>query len=102
MLASEVSKTNAATETHSSNGVSGGKKRRKRNGKICICVTLLIIFLFFIILHVLALTLFKPKRPITTIDALNLKVILNLTLQVNLSLKNPHQVFQLRFFVGIA
>ncbi|KAH0884947.1 hypothetical protein HID58_061043, partial [Brassica napus] len=61
------------------------KKRRKRNGKICICVTLLIIFLFFIILHVLALTFFKPKCPITTIDALNLKVILNLTLQVNLS-----------------
>ncbi|CAH8382729.1 unnamed protein product [Eruca vesicaria subsp. sativa] len=104
MLASEAPKPpNAAMETQSTNGGTKGKKRN-RNRKICICVTLLVILLIFIILLVLGLTLFKPKRPITTIDSvavdrlkasvdvLNLKVILNLTLNVDLSLKNPNRV----------
>ncbi|KAJ4904843.1 Late embryogenesis abundant (LEA) hydroxyproline-rich glycoprotein family [Raphanus sativus] len=102
MLASEAPKTNAAMETQSA--ANGGKKRRKRNRKICICVTLLILLLIFITLLVLGLTLFKPKRPITTVDSisverlqasidtLNLKVILNLTLHVDLTLKNPNRV----------
>ncbi|XP_024013406.1 uncharacterized protein LOC18021324 [Eutrema salsugineum] len=103
MLAAEAPKTNAAMETQSANG--GGRKTRKRNRKICICITLLIIILvIFIVLLVLALTLFKAKRPITTIDSvavdrfqasvdpLALKVNLNLTLRVDFSLKNPNRV----------
>ncbi|CAH8369779.1 unnamed protein product [Eruca vesicaria subsp. sativa] len=102
MSASEAPKTNAAMETQSANG---GKKRKKRNRKICICViTLLLLLLIFTTFLVLGLTLFKPKRPITTVDsisierlqasldALNFKVILNLTLHVDLTLKNPNRV----------
>uniref|UniRef100_M4CS62 Late embryogenesis abundant protein LEA-2 subgroup domain-containing protein n=1 Tax=Brassica campestris TaxID=3711 RepID=M4CS62_BRACM len=68
MLASEAPKPNAAMETQSTNG-GGGTKGKKRNRKICICVTLLILLLIFVVLLVLGLTLFKPKRPITTIDS---------------------------------
>lgn len=105
LAATESPKPNAAMETQSTNGVSGGTKgKKKRNRKICICVTLLILLVIFIVLLVLGLTLFKPKRPITTIDSvavdrlqasvdvLNLKVILNLTLSVDLSLRNPNRV----------
>lgn len=103
MLASEAPKPNAAMETQSTNG-GGGRKGKKRSRKICICVTLLILLLIFVVPLVLGLTLFKPKRPITTIDSvavdrlqasvdvLNLKVVLNLTLSVDLSLKNPNRV----------
>ncbi|KAH0864973.1 hypothetical protein HID58_082184 [Brassica napus] len=67
MLASEAPKPNAAMETQSTNG-GGGRKGKKRSRKICICVTLLILLIFVVPL-VLGLTLFKPKRPITTIDS---------------------------------
>ncbi|KAJ0247029.1 LEA_2 domain-containing protein [Hirschfeldia incana] len=106
LAATETPKPNAPMETQSTNGVSGGTKgKKKRNRRlICICVTLLILLLIFIVLLVLGLTLFKPKRPITTIDSvavdrlqasvdvLNLKVVLNLTLSVDISLKNPNRV----------
>ncbi|CAH2064167.1 unnamed protein product [Thlaspi arvense] len=104
MLPPEAPKTIASMETQSSSGGGGGRKGRKRNRKICICVTLLILLLIFLVILVLALTLFKPKRPITTIDsvtverlrasvdALNFKVVVNLTLHVDLSLKNPNRV----------
>ncbi|VVB05631.1 unnamed protein product [Arabis nemorensis] len=100
----QTSKTNASMETQSSNTTTSGRKGRKRNRKICICVTLLIILTFFIIPLIVSLTLFKPKRPITTVDsvtverfrasinALAFKVDLNLTLHVDLSLKNPNRV----------
>ncbi|KFK34673.1 hypothetical protein AALP_AA5G176600 [Arabis alpina] len=101
----ETSKPTASMETQSNNS-GGDSKRRKRNRKrkICICFTLLIILTIFIILLILSLTIFKPKRPVTTIDsvtverfqasvnALAFRVVLNLTLHVDLSLKNPNRV----------
>ncbi|CAF2169671.1 unnamed protein product [Brassica rapa] len=100
MLAAEAPKSNADTETQPPN-VSG----RKRNRKICICVSLLILLLLiFIVLLVLGLTLFKPKNPTATVDSvaverlrtsvdvLNLKANLNLTLNAHLALKNPNRV----------
>ncbi|XP_013652161.2 uncharacterized protein LOC106357014 [Brassica napus] len=99
MLAAEAPKSNADMETQSPNG--GG---RKRNRKIYICVSLLILLLIFIVLLVLGLTLFKPKNPTATVDSvvverlrtsvdvLNLKANLNLTLQAHLALKNPNRV----------
>ncbi|KAL1195910.1 Late embryogenesis abundant protein [Cardamine amara subsp. amara] len=99
----ETSKPNASMETQSTSG-GGRKGRRKRNCKICICITILIFLLIFIVLLILGFTLFKPKLPITTIDSIaverlrasfelaSLKVVLNLTLHVDLSLKNPNRV----------
>ncbi|KAG5379612.1 hypothetical protein IGI04_027454 [Brassica rapa subsp. trilocularis] len=100
MLAAEAPKSNADMETQSPNG-SG----KKRNRKIYICVSLLILLLLiFIVLLVLGLTLFKPKNPTATVDSvvverlrtsvdvLNLKANLNLTLQAHLALKNPNRV----------
>lgn len=101
MLAAEAPKSNADMETQPPNGGGG-----KRNRKICICVSLLILILLliFIVLLVLGLTLFKPKNPTatvgsvaverlrTSVDVLNLKANLNLTLQAHLALKNPNRV----------
>ncbi|XP_010504211.1 PREDICTED: uncharacterized protein LOC104781289 [Camelina sativa] len=80
------------------------KSRRKRNCKICVCFSILLFLLICIIIIILAFTLFKPKRPVTTMDSISverlrasvnpllLKVFLNLTLNVDLSLKNPNRV----------
>ncbi|CAN6930040.1 unnamed protein product [Brassica oleracea var. botrytis] len=101
MLAAEAPKSNADMETQPPNGGGG-----KRNRKICICISLLILILLliFIVLLVLGLTLFKPKNPTatvgsvaverlrTSVDVLNLKANLNLTLQAHLALKNPNRV----------
>ncbi|CAH8353041.1 unnamed protein product [Eruca vesicaria subsp. sativa] len=104
MLAAQAPKSNGDMETQFANGVGGGSKRKKRNLKICICVTLIILLLIFIVLLILGLTLFKPKNPTatvdsvlvdqlrTSVDALNLKANLNLTLQAHLTLKNPNRV----------
>ncbi|CAD5325775.1 unnamed protein product [Arabidopsis thaliana] len=98
-------KPNASSmETQSANTGTAKKLRRKRNCKICICFTILLILLIAIVIVILAFTLFKPKRPTTTIDSVTvdrlqasvnpllLKVILNLTLNVDLSLKNPNRI----------
>ncbi|KAG2252007.1 hypothetical protein Bca52824_082143 [Brassica carinata] len=101
MLAAEAPKSNADMETQPPNGGGG-----KRNRKICICVSLLILILLliFIVLLVLGLTLFKPKNPTATVDSvaverlrtsvdvLDFKANLNLTLQAHLALKNPNRV----------
>ncbi|KAJ4885223.1 Late embryogenesis abundant (LEA) hydroxyproline-rich glycoprotein family [Raphanus sativus] len=101
LTAEEAPRPNADMETHFANG---GRKRRKRNHKICIGVTLLILLLIFIVLLLLGLTLFRPKNPTATVDSvvvdqlrtsvdvLNLKANLNLTLQAHLALKNPNRV----------
>ncbi|CAL9246429.1 unnamed protein product [Arabidopsis halleri] len=104
MLAAAPKPNASSMETQSANGGGGKKVRRKRNCKICICFTILLLLLIFVVILILAFTLFKPKRPITTIDSVTvdrlrasvnpllLQVILNLTLNVDLSLKNPNRV----------
>ncbi|CAN8279243.1 unnamed protein product [Cochlearia groenlandica] len=92
-------------ETQSANAENGVRRKgRKRKRNICICLTLLTILLIFVVILILALTIFKPKRPITTVDSiaierlrasvdvLNLKVAVNLTLHVDVSLRNPNRV----------
>ncbi|KAL1195909.1 Late embryogenesis abundant protein [Cardamine amara subsp. amara] len=96
--------TNTSIETQFASGGGGRKERRKRNRKICIYFTILLILLIFIVFLILGFTIFKPKRLITTFDSItvehlqssldpvSVRFILNLTLHVNLSLKNPNHV----------
>ena len=78
------------------------KKHKRRN--ICLGVTAAVILLIFLLLLILGLTVFKPKQPTTTVDstsisdlkvsfdAARLRVDVNLTLDVDLSIKNPNKV----------
>ncbi|EOA24677.1 hypothetical protein CARUB_v10017950mg [Capsella rubella] len=105
MLPLKPTASPSSMETQSGGGyVKTNKQRRKRNCKICVCFSILLFLLIFIVILILAFTLFKPKRPVTTIDSISvdrlrasvnpllLKVLLNLTLNVDLSLKNPNRV----------
>ncbi|KAL3531584.1 hypothetical protein ACH5RR_005105 [Cinchona calisaya] len=81
--------------------------RRRRSSctskRICAAVTAVILILGLVIL-VLGLTVFKAKRPVTTVnsvsirdfdlslDILGLKVRLNVTLDANIAVKNPNRV----------
>ncbi|KAJ9185519.1 hypothetical protein P3X46_005146 [Hevea brasiliensis] len=77
-------------------------KHRRRN--ICLGVTAAVIVVFVLVVVILALTVFKAKEPSTTIDSIaldNLRVSLdlarlgvdlNLTLDVDLTVKNPNNV----------
>ncbi|CAN0892438.1 Late embryogenesis abundant protein At1g64065 [Linum grandiflorum] len=78
------------------------RKRRRRN--VCLGATAATIILLIIIALILALTVFKAKRPITTVnsvsiddltvalDLIKLRPKLNLTLDLNLAIKNPNKV----------
>ncbi|KAM7463869.1 hypothetical protein LguiA_031990 [Lonicera macranthoides] len=82
---------------------SNRKTRRRRNRNICLGVIAAVLVLALILL-ILGLTVFKAKRPVTTVnsvslknfdlnlDILRLRVNLNLTLDVHLSVKNPNRV----------
>lgn len=78
--------------------VGSGKGR-----KVCLMVTGVVIAIVLLIV-ILALTVFKAKHPVTTVDSVKLedfhmgldiaklKVDLNVTLDVNVSVKNPNKV----------
>uniref|UniRef100_A0A2P2MQY5 Late embryogenesis abundant protein LEA-2 subgroup domain-containing protein n=1 Tax=Rhizophora mucronata TaxID=61149 RepID=A0A2P2MQY5_RHIMU len=82
--------------------VAKAAKRRRRN--ICLGVTVAVILVVVLVVVILAFTVFKAKRPVTTVDSVSLKnlqmsvdvarlvVNLNLTLDVDLSIKNPNKV----------
>jgi hypothetical protein len=86
-------------------GFSGKNKRSSRN-KCCCCIgtTVCIIIAIVILIVILALTVFKPKRPVTTFDNLTLKdmdfsldltglkVHVNFTLEADLNVKNRNKV----------
>ncbi|KAJ6699328.1 LATE EMBRYOGENESIS ABUNDANT (LEA) HYDROXYPROLINE-RICH GLYCOPROTEIN FAMILY [Salix purpurea] len=78
------------------------KKHKRRN--VCLGVTAAAILVIFLILLILGLTVFKPKQTTTTVDSTSisdlkvsldiarLSVHVNLSLDVNLSIKNPNKV----------
>uniref|UniRef100_A0A6N2KDD7 Late embryogenesis abundant protein LEA-2 subgroup domain-containing protein n=1 Tax=Salix viminalis TaxID=40686 RepID=A0A6N2KDD7_SALVM len=74
------------------------------NETVCLGVTAAAILVIFLILLILGLTVFKPKQTTTTVDSTSisdlkvsldiarLSVHVNLSLDVNLSIKNPNKV----------
>jgi len=77
--------------------------RKKRGRNICLVVIAVILGLVLLMV-ILGLTVFKGKHPVTTVNSVALKdlnfdlnfaklgVYLNVTLDVNLSIKNPNKV----------
>ncbi|CAN1175483.1 hypothetical protein LINPERHAP2_LOCUS31965 [Linum perenne] len=84
-------------------GKSNNRNRRRRR-TVCLGATAATIILLALIILILALTVFKAKHPVTTVnsvavddlavslDLLKLRPRLNLTLDLNLSIKNPNKV----------
>ncbi|KAL4606545.1 hypothetical protein ACB092_09G110600 [Castanea dentata] len=80
------------------------KANRSRN-RTCCCIgtTICIIIATVILILILLFTVFKPKRPVMSIDSMSVKdldvsfditkfkVYLNLTIDVDLSIKNPNK-----------
>ncbi|XP_059306360.1 NDR1/HIN1-like protein 6 [Lycium ferocissimum] len=76
----------------------------KRRGRNCCYICLAVILLLGLLFLILGLTVFKAKKPITTVNSVSLKdldvsfditrlqVHLNITLQADLSVKNPNRV----------
>ncbi|KAK4359526.1 hypothetical protein RND71_021755 [Anisodus tanguticus] len=88
-------------QSNKSTGMVPPKKRRARNCCfICVAVVLLLGLLFLI----LGLTVFKAKKPVTTVNSVSLRdldisfdfarlqVHLNVTLEADLSVRNPNRV----------
>ncbi|XP_059669827.1 uncharacterized protein LOC132315086 [Cornus florida] len=86
-------------------GPCSSPKRMSRRRKICLLVTFGVILAVVLLIVILALTVFKPKDPVITVnpvslenldfslDALNgRRVYLNVTVDVSLSVKNPNKV----------
>ncbi|XP_074313815.1 uncharacterized protein LOC141649011 [Silene latifolia] len=82
---------------------NSGDKRNKR-GRRCCYIIISVIILIIILLAVLGATVFRAKRPTTTVnsvtlrnldvsfDALQLNVHINVSLFANISVKNPNIV----------
>ncbi|CAN1147199.1 hypothetical protein LINPERHAP2_LOCUS15728 [Linum perenne] len=80
------------------------KRRKRRN--ICLGTTAAAIILIVLIMLILALTVFKAKKPVTTMENVSLRdlsmslditnnrtpIRLNLTLDVDMAIKNPNKV----------
>ncbi|XP_059668187.1 uncharacterized protein LOC132313440 [Cornus florida] len=79
--------------------------KRMSRTKICLLVTFAVILAVVLLMVILGLTVFKPKRPVTTVNSVSLKdvdfsldvlngprVHINVTVDVNLSVKNPNKV----------
>ncbi|GKD83173.1 late embryogenesis abundant protein, LEA-14 [Tanacetum coccineum] len=80
------------------------RRKRKRRTCICISITVAIFLLIALLILILALTLFKPKKPVTRVNSIKIKhldasvnllplrVSLNVSLGLDLSIKNPNKV----------
>ncbi|OWM67025.1 hypothetical protein CDL15_Pgr000477 [Punica granatum] len=85
-------------------GREAARRRRRRRATICCGATLAVIIGIVLLIVILAFTVYKPKRPVTTVngvslkdldvslDVLRLRVNLNVTLDVALSVENPNKV----------
>uniref|UniRef100_A0A2P2MQX3 Uncharacterized protein MANES_08G167100 n=1 Tax=Rhizophora mucronata TaxID=61149 RepID=A0A2P2MQX3_RHIMU len=82
----------------------GLKRRKRRRRNVCLGTTAAVILAVILLVVILAFTVFKAKRPVTTVDSVKLNnlrisfdfaklgVDLNVTLDVDLSVKNPNKV----------
>ncbi|KAJ0681340.1 hypothetical protein HanPI659440_Chr16g0634711 [Helianthus annuus] len=78
--------------------------KRKRRRCICLSIIIAAILLVALTILILALTAFKPKKPITTVNSVAVKdldatvnllpprVSLNVTLDLDITIKNPNKV----------
>ncbi|XWS13169.1 hypothetical protein CRYUN_Cryun36dG0014600 [Craigia yunnanensis] len=97
------SRNEISMEEQPSNSVASGLNRRRKCRNICFGVMGVLIFSIILIV-ILAFTVFKAKRPVTTIDSVSLynlkfsvdlarlQALLNASLNVDLSIKNPNKV----------
>ncbi|KAK9291009.1 hypothetical protein L1049_009192 [Liquidambar formosana] len=93
----------AASSSSSKDGKAVKRVRARRRRTICIAVIAAILGVVLLIV-ILGLTVFKPKRAVTTVnsfkldhmdvsmDVARLRVNLNITLNIDLSVKNPNKV----------
>ncbi|KAE8695543.1 Detected protein of confused Function [Hibiscus syriacus] len=101
-LRNKIDKSSVETPPRSSDAAIVVRNRRKwRN--VCFAVIGVLVFIVVLIV-ILAFTVFKAKRPVTTIDDVSLRdlkvsvdlarfqVLLNATLDVDISIKNPNKV----------
>ncbi|KAK9054863.1 hypothetical protein SSX86_025942 [Deinandra increscens subsp. villosa] len=86
--------------------VAGDRNRhRKRKRRRCICLSVIaVVLLLALIILILALTVFKAKRPITTVNSVAIKdldasvsllpprVSLNVSLDLDITIRNPNKV----------
>ncbi|PIA59698.1 hypothetical protein AQUCO_00400534v1 [Aquilegia coerulea] len=96
VISSKFNKSNTTTSTYDHH------KRNTRRRNIFLAITLILLGVI-ILLIILYFTVFKPKHPVTTINSIDLEDLqvsfdlprlrlnLNLTLIVNLSIKNPNK-----------
>lgn len=78
------------------------ESRKRRN--VCLAVTAAVVIAIVLLIVILGLTVFKPKRPTVTVDSISirdlhmaldvarLRVDLNVTLGVDVSITNPNKV----------
>lgn len=78
--------------------------RKKRRGRICLWATVLVMIILGLLFLILGLTVFKVKRPVMTVnsvavadldfslDIARVRVVFNVTLDVDISIKNPNMV----------
>ncbi|GMI89947.1 hypothetical protein like AT3G54200 [Hibiscus trionum] len=90
-------------QPNSSAAATGVLRKRRKLRNICFAVIGVLVFIIVLIL-ILAFTVFKAKRPVTTIDDVSLRdlkfsvdlarlqVLLNATVDVDISIKNPNKV----------
>ncbi|KAL4308631.1 hypothetical protein GQ457_01G023870 [Hibiscus cannabinus] len=91
------------TEHPNSSGAAGVLRNRRKLRNISFAVIGVLVFIIILIL-ILAFTVFKAKRPVTTIedvslrnlkfsvDLARLQVLLNATVDVDITIKNPNKV----------
>ncbi|KAM0061393.1 hypothetical protein Hdeb2414_s0004g00135451 [Helianthus debilis subsp. tardiflorus] len=84
--------------------ITDDKRKRKRWRCICLSIIIAAILLVALTILILALTVFKPKKPITTVNSVAVKdldatvnllpprVSLNVTLDLDITIKNPNKV----------
>ncbi|KAL7589133.1 uncharacterized protein LOC111885768 [Lactuca sativa] len=85
--------------------VADDKHRRKRKRRRCICLSVIaVIVLLALIILILALTVFKAKKPVTSVNSIAIsdfdvsvnllppRVSLNISLDLDISIKNPNKV----------
>nr|XP_018625638.1 uncharacterized protein LOC108944785 isoform X2 [Nicotiana tomentosiformis] len=83
-----------------STGMTPPPNYGSRRGRNCCFICLAILLLLGLLFLILGLTVFKAKKPVITVNSVSLRdfsvdilqVHLNVTLQVDLSVKNPNRV----------
>lgn len=85
-------------------GRGDARSRRRRRGTTCCAATVAVLVAVVLLIVILAFTVFKPKRAVTTVDTVSLKnldfsvdvlrlrVELNVTLNLGLTVENPNKV----------